>query len=96
MLLVKPLLLKSVNKPKPGQSAHGHGTHGARDNEFIDHEFSDEDTPLLARPARARVVSKEHAFCFDLCGTQGVPGGDDHGDGEHHEVCRISDMGYVD
>ena len=87
MLLVKPLLLKSVHKRAQEQTVVNHGQNGHvhnHENDFVNEEF-DEASPLLARPTGVMHVVLKPPFCFDLCGTQGIPGSESHGDG-HEEV----------
>ena len=87
MLLVKPLLLKKVHKRAllNHDSSHSHVLHNNQ-NDMIDEEF-DEGSPLLARPNGTINASLPAPFCFNLCGSQGTPFSESHGDHEG-EACH--------
>ncbi len=83
MLLVKPLLLKKVHKPRPNVKSGGHAGHSHRENDMLDEEF-DEGSPLLPKPSGAITINLVPPFCGGLCGEQGKPGGDPHAGHDGH------------
>jgi len=82
MLLAKPLLLKKVNT-RAASISHVHLPRHNQENDIVNADF-EESAPLLPSPS-SHLRDASAPFCGGIFGSQGIPGGDSHGDDDHAE-----------